>query len=63
MFDVLLLFQEHDVNPFTKLPHTPQYRKILEVRKKLPVYAQMDDFFKMVRRHLGRSCLMDVIPV
>jgi pre-mRNA-splicing factor ATP-dependent RNA helicase DHX15/PRP43 len=38
---------EHDVNPFTKLPHTPQYKKILEARKKLPVYAQMDDFFKM----------------
>ncbi|KAJ7285946.1 P-loop containing nucleoside triphosphate hydrolase protein [Mycena rebaudengoi] len=38
---------EHDVNPFTKQPHSAQYRKILETRKKLPVYAQMDDFFKM----------------
>ncbi|KDQ22740.1 hypothetical protein PLEOSDRAFT_1050814 [Pleurotus ostreatus PC15] len=38
---------EHDLNPFTKplTPHTAQYRKILESRKKLPVYAQMDDFF------------------
>ncbi|KAH7919672.1 P-loop containing nucleoside triphosphate hydrolase protein [Leucogyrophana mollusca] len=38
---------EHETNPFTKLPHTPQYRKILEARKKLPVYAQMDEFYKM----------------
>ncbi|KAJ6596796.1 P-loop containing nucleoside triphosphate hydrolase protein [Mycena vulgaris] len=38
---------EHDVNPFTKQPHSAQYRKILEARKKLPVFAQMDDFFKM----------------
>lgn len=48
IFDLLLPFQEHDVNPFTKLPHTPQYKKILEARKKLPVYAQMDEFFKVV---------------
>ncbi|KAH0835658.1 P-loop containing nucleoside triphosphate hydrolase protein [Lanmaoa asiatica] len=38
---------EHDVNPFTRVPHTPQYKKILEARKKLPVYAQMDGFYKM----------------
>ncbi|KAJ7774724.1 P-loop containing nucleoside triphosphate hydrolase protein [Mycena metata] len=38
---------EHDVNPFTKQPHSAQYKKILASRKKLPVYAQMDDFFKM----------------
>lgn len=38
---------EHDINPFTKAYHTSQYRKILEVRKKLPVYSQMDQFFKM----------------
>ncbi|KAJ7710009.1 P-loop containing nucleoside triphosphate hydrolase protein [Mycena rosella] len=38
---------ENDVNPFTKQPHSAQYKKILEARKKLPVYAQMDDFFKM----------------
>ncbi|TFK64444.1 P-loop containing nucleoside triphosphate hydrolase protein [Pluteus cervinus] len=37
---------EHDVNPFTKKPLTSQYKKILEARKKLPVYAQMDEFFK-----------------
>ncbi|KAF8552315.1 P-loop containing nucleoside triphosphate hydrolase protein [Imleria badia] len=42
---------EHDVNPFTNLPHTPQYKKILETRKKLPVYAQMDEFYKMFNRH------------
>lgn len=38
---------EHEVNPFTKAYRTPQYRKILEARKKLPVYSQMDQFFKM----------------
>ncbi|KAI0075013.1 P-loop containing nucleoside triphosphate hydrolase protein [Panus rudis PR-1116 ss-1] len=36
-----------DINPFTKQPFTPQYKKILEVRRKLPVYAQMDEFYKM----------------
>ncbi|KAI0804502.1 P-loop containing nucleoside triphosphate hydrolase protein [Irpex lacteus] len=38
---------EGDVNPFTRQPHTPQYKKILEARKKLPVYAQMEEFYKM----------------
>ena len=36
------------MNPFNKRPHTAQYRKILEVRKKLPVYAQMTEFYEMV---------------
>ncbi|KAL0563151.1 DEAH-box ATP-dependent RNA helicase prp43, partial [Marasmius crinis-equi] len=35
---------EHDTNPFTKKPHTGQYKMILEARKKLPVFAQMDEF-------------------
>jgi len=38
---------EGDVNPFTKQPHSGQYKKILEARKKLPVYAQMDEFLKI----------------
>ncbi|KAJ7740706.1 P-loop containing nucleoside triphosphate hydrolase protein [Mycena maculata] len=38
---------ENDTNPFTKQPHSAQYKKILESRKKLPVFAQMDDFYKM----------------
>ncbi|KAG5638130.1 hypothetical protein H0H81_001733 [Sphagnurus paluster] len=38
-----------DVNPFTKQPHSAQYQKILEARRKLPVYAKMDEFFQMVR--------------
>ncbi|KAI4518489.1 P-loop containing nucleoside triphosphate hydrolase protein [Schizophyllum commune Loenen D] len=37
----------HELNPFTKQPHSAQYKKILEQRKKLPVYGQMDDFFKI----------------
>ncbi|KAG6330078.1 hypothetical protein ID866_9010, partial [Astraeus odoratus] len=42
---------EHEVNPFTKVLHTPQYRKILEARKKLPVFSQMDEFFKMFNQN------------
>ncbi|KAG6860462.1 DEAH-box ATP-dependent RNA helicase prp43 [Termitomyces sp. Mi166 len=38
---------EHDINPFTKQPLSGQYKKILEARKKLPVYAKMDEFFQM----------------
>lgn len=40
-----------DVNPFTKRPHTPQYKKILALRKKLPVYAQMEEFYNMFSKH------------
>ncbi|KAK1228475.1 DEAH-box ATP-dependent RNA helicase prp43 [Marasmius sp. AFHP31] len=29
------------------MPHTTQYKKILETRKKLPVFAQMDEFLTM----------------
>ncbi|KAK7679049.1 DEAH-box ATP-dependent RNA helicase prp43 [Cerrena zonata] len=36
-----------DLNPFTKQPFTPQYKKILQVRRKLPVYAQMTEFFRV----------------
>ncbi|PCH34704.1 nucleoside triphosphate hydrolase protein [Wolfiporia cocos MD-104 SS10] len=38
---------EGDINPFTKQPHTPQYKKILEMRKMLPVYAQRNEVLKM----------------
>ncbi|THH14191.1 hypothetical protein EW146_g6109 [Bondarzewia mesenterica] len=34
-----------ETNPFTKRPHTLQYRKIMELRKKLPVYAMMEEFY------------------
>ena len=40
--------QESEINPFTKKPHTPQYKKILESRKKLPVFGQMHEFLQMV---------------
>ena len=40
--------QDGDVNPFNKRPHSPQYKRILEVRKKLPVYVQMSEFYEMV---------------
>ncbi|KDQ52578.1 hypothetical protein JAAARDRAFT_138414 [Jaapia argillacea MUCL 33604] len=37
-----------DINPFTKQPLSKQYKKILESRRKLPVFAQMEEFYKMV---------------
>jgi pre-mRNA-splicing factor ATP-dependent RNA helicase DHX15/PRP43 len=40
--------QDGKENPFTRLPHSDRYHKILEARKKLPVYTQMDDFYEMV---------------
>lgn len=53
--------QEGNENPFTRLPHSPQYRQILETRKKLPVFAHMDGFYKLVsirRSHLeSRPCV------
>ena len=36
------------MNPFTKLSHASKYREMLEVRKKLPVFAHLDGFYKMV---------------
>ena len=40
--------KDSDVNPFTKQTHSPQYKKILESRKKLPVFKQMEEFMKIV---------------
>ncbi|KAG8720572.1 DEAH-box ATP-dependent RNA helicase prp43 [Ceratobasidium sp. 395] len=36
-----------DMNPFTRQPYSANYKKILEGRKKLPVYAQMEEFYKI----------------
>ena len=44
----LTSLQDGNENPFTRLPHSPQYRKILEARKKLPVFTQMEEFYEMV---------------
>ncbi len=44
----LTTLQEGKENPFTRLPHSPQYHKILGARKKLPVFAQMDEFYELV---------------
>ncbi|KAG0695848.1 P-loop containing nucleoside triphosphate hydrolase protein [Suillus ampliporus] len=49
--DQVRLALEHDLNPFTKQPHTGQYKKILEARKKLPVFAQMTEFYKIFNKH------------
>ncbi|KAI0065225.1 P-loop containing nucleoside triphosphate hydrolase protein [Artomyces pyxidatus] len=42
---------ENDVNPFSSLPHTAQYKKILDDRKKLPVFSQMEEFYNMFSKH------------
>jgi pre-mRNA-splicing factor ATP-dependent RNA helicase DHX15/PRP43 len=51
------LAQDGDTNPFTKKPFSAQYAKILAGRKKLPVFAQMDDFLETVRQpaHITHS--------
>ncbi|KAG2364423.1 P-loop containing nucleoside triphosphate hydrolase protein [Suillus spraguei] len=42
---------ERDTNPFTNQPHTAQYKKILETRKTLPVFAHMAAFYKIFNEH------------
>ncbi|KIY68260.1 P-loop containing nucleoside triphosphate hydrolase protein [Cylindrobasidium torrendii FP15055 ss-10] len=42
---------EHDLNPFTKQQHFAQYKRILEARKKLPVYSQMDEFLEIFKNN------------
>ncbi|KAF8335362.1 uncharacterized protein EI90DRAFT_2913210 [Cantharellus anzutake] len=39
-----------DTNPFTKLPYTSKYKRILESRKKLPVYSKLDELYDMLRK-------------
>ena len=55
-FVFLTSSQEGNENPFTRLPHSTQYFKILEARKKLPVYAQMAEFYEMVSPALSFVC-------
>ncbi|KAI0043045.1 P-loop containing nucleoside triphosphate hydrolase protein [Auriscalpium vulgare] len=42
---------EHELNPFNNQPHTPQYKRILGDRKKLPVFSQMAEFYTMFSKH------------
>ncbi|KAG1822834.1 P-loop containing nucleoside triphosphate hydrolase protein [Suillus subaureus] len=49
--DRVHLALEHDINPFTNQPHTAQYKKILEGRKTLPVFAHMAEFYKIFNKH------------
>ncbi|KAG2112206.1 P-loop containing nucleoside triphosphate hydrolase protein, partial [Suillus discolor] len=49
--DQVHLALEHDINPFTNQPHTAQYKKILESRKTLPVFAHMAEFYKIFNKH------------
>ncbi|TFK85106.1 P-loop containing nucleoside triphosphate hydrolase protein [Polyporus arcularius HHB13444] len=47
----VLAAMQNNINPFNKRPHSPQYKKILEARKKLPVFGQMDEFLKMFTKN------------
>ncbi|KAG2047895.1 P-loop containing nucleoside triphosphate hydrolase protein [Suillus hirtellus] len=49
--DQVHLALEHDINPFTNQPYSAQYKKILESRKKLPVFAHMAEFYKIFIKH------------
>ncbi|KAG2142414.1 P-loop containing nucleoside triphosphate hydrolase protein [Suillus clintonianus] len=49
--DRVHLALEHDLNPFTEQPHTAQYKEILEARKKLPIFAQMTEFYEIFNKH------------
>ncbi|KAG8713026.1 DEAH-box ATP-dependent RNA helicase prp43 [Ceratobasidium sp. 394] len=37
-----------DTNPFTRQRYSDNYKKILESRKKLPAFTQMEEFYKIV---------------
>lgn len=39
---------DSDVNPFTRQPVSATYRRIMESRKKLPVYGFMQTFYGIV---------------
>jgi pre-mRNA-splicing factor ATP-dependent RNA helicase DHX15/PRP43 len=49
---------DQELNPFTLVQYTSQYRGILEARRKLPLFAQMDRFLDMVRE----SCFYFLLP-
>ncbi|KAI0641833.1 P-loop containing nucleoside triphosphate hydrolase protein [Trametes meyenii] len=38
---------EGDINPFTRIPYSSRYKKLLEARKKLPVFNCMKEFLQM----------------
>ena len=56
-------FQDGQENPFTRRPHSGQYYKILEARKKLPVYAQMHKFYQLVSSTLSFVCEWAIEPM
>ncbi|CAE6447767.1 unnamed protein product [Rhizoctonia solani] len=42
-------------NPFTRQLYSDKYKKILEGRKKLPVFAQMEEFYKIIVVMIGET--------
>ena len=43
--------QDGKTNPFNKKPYSAQHKMMLEARRKLPVYAQMAEFYEMASNH------------
>jgi pre-mRNA-splicing factor ATP-dependent RNA helicase DHX15/PRP43 len=58
----LTTLQEGKENPFTRLPYSPQYHKLLGARKALPVFAQMDEFYEMVSPAMPFVCEGEIEP-
>ncbi|KAG8832651.1 DEAH-box ATP-dependent RNA helicase prp43 [Serendipita sp. 399] len=44
-----------NINPFTLKPLSSAYKKILESRKKLPVYGYMDEFYRIIMVMVGET--------
>ena len=47
-YTVLTLFQESHANPFTKSLHGSSYKSLLDSRKRLPIFTQINEFYNIV---------------
>lgn len=43
----IMVTKDGEINPWTKRPLSAEYKKILVGRKKLPVFAQIQDFYDL----------------
>ncbi|KAF8335376.1 P-loop containing nucleoside triphosphate hydrolase protein [Cantharellus anzutake] len=39
-----------NTNPFTKLPYSSKYKRILESRKKLPIFTKINEFYDLLKK-------------
>ncbi|KAF9646334.1 P-loop containing nucleoside triphosphate hydrolase protein [Thelephora ganbajun] len=52
-----------EINPFNEQPYSTRYKRMLETRKKLPVYAQMTEFYDMASNSLQEFARNQVMIV